>query len=87
MNHCQQRRDPFTPWYGTENMETDAPIITSCGRTVEPIRMPGGNAEKCELLRPEELAATLKTETRKARTMSQILKVANSRRDWSNYEI
>jgi hypothetical protein len=80
-------RNPFVPWYGTENMETDEPIITHCGKTVEPIRMLGGSNEKLELRRPEEVAEQLKGSISRARTVSQILKVANARRDWSNYEI
>lgn len=77
----------LTPWYGVANLETDEPPMTHCGKTVEPIRMRGGSAEKQEAQRPEELAQELKRSAAKVRTISQMLKVANARRDWSNYEI
>lgn len=83
----------LTPWYGTANLETGEPTITSCGRTCEPVRMPGGDDAVKEMLR----ARMVKDGAESARTMSEKMSFQKVYRDaleksrmpaeWTHYEI
>lgn len=73
----------LTPWYGLENMETDEPIVTTCGRTVEPIRWPCTKIEETEIAH----ARAVKEGSKLAREMSLERSINKVMQDWSHYEI
>lgn len=93
-----RHNNPFIPPWGTVNMETDEPIVTHCGKTVDPVRMPCfKDAEReigrdVELREAAEIAGRL-CKKRRARSNAEIIRAqaakvqAKKDENWSGYEI
>jgi hypothetical protein len=95
MRNENRVRNPFVPWYGCENMETDAPIMTHCGRTVDPTPMGGCREElgREVVLREAGILAQRFGTIRRAMSAREIrhavVKKSRAARDreWSDWEI